>query len=257
MALQKILKKSYIDKIHEEVKRGIGLERFLEDKFPVDEEMFLVIPNVQQPEDLLSQLDATKTGDYTSAVAIYNAYRKLTPIQATNAQFWESLALTDLFPYMQKRWNLKDSKNLLRDIDNHFFVSTHGIKRHGLSSLWWYVYLSLDEESEDEFNLTRILFKNYTLRVVRFGSSSIFQHKQAVIGVLKYLKHNEKRISSMENVANGLTSYFNKLGAIKQLSYMDWEFFYDEMDAHIEEFKLATTHYEKEDEEDFDFDEEG
>ena len=47
----------------------------------------------------------------------------------------------------------------------------------------------------------------------------------------------------MENVANGLASYFNKLGAIKQLTYMDSDFFYSEMEKHIEEFKVATTHH--------------
>ena len=46
----------------------------------------------------------------------------------------------------------------------------------------------------------------------------------------------------MEAVANGLTSYFNKLGAVKQLSFLDRKFFYDEMATHIEEFKKTTTH---------------
>ena len=53
----------------------------------------------------------------------------------------------------------------------------------------------------------------------------------------------------MENVANGLASYFNKLGAVKQLTYLNRDFFYQEMEKHIEDFKKATSHYDKEEEE--------
>ena len=39
----------------------------------------------------------------------------------------------------------------------------------------------------------------------------------------------------MENVAHGLTSYFNKLGAVKQLTFLDRDFFYHEMEEHFED----------------------
>ena len=237
MALQRILKKSYLDKIFEDVSNGIGMERFLEDVFPVDESYFLVTPQVHQPEGLLEQLVPTTEGDYASAIAIYNAYSKLKPLQAVNAQFWDSLALTDLFPYMQKRWGLKESKDLKQSILNHFRTSSRGIIRHGLAGLWWLVYLSVDEDRDNKFELTEMLFRNYTLRFIRFGSSRLIQHKEATIGILQYLKDNETNIPSMEKVANALSSYFNKLGAVKQLAFLDRHFFYSEMEAHIEEFK--------------------
>ena len=56
-------------------------------------------------------------------------------------------------------------------------------------------------------------------------------------GIINYKP--EFLTASMENVANALTSYFNKLGAVKQLTFLDRDFFYKEMDEHISEF-MAT-----------------
>lgn len=243
MALQTILKKTYIEKVFEEVESGIGLDRFKLDSFPFDEEYLLVTPHVKHPENLLGQLVPSTDGDFQTATSIYNAYSSLTPLQAINSQFWESLTLTDLFPYMQKRWSLKEAKDddeLKKAILNHFMMKSHGLIRHGLGGLWWLVYLTVDDSRDNRFELTEMLFKNYTLRYIRFGIGKVIQHKEAAIGILQYIKDNEKYITSMENVANALTSYFNKLGAVKQLTFLDRDFFYNEMDAHIDEF-MATS----------------
>lgn len=134
MALQTILTKSYIEKVFEEVGRGENLERFLQNTFPYEEDKLLVTPQVKQPLNLLDKMIPTTEGDFTSAIALYDAYKTLKPLQAINAQFWESLALTDLFPYMQKRWKLNEAKDLKRSIINHFFVKSHGILRQGAYS---------------------------------------------------------------------------------------------------------------------------
>ena len=252
MAYQKILTKKYIEEIFEDVEKGIGLERFLQASFPYKEENLLVTPQVQEPVGLLERMKPTTDGDFASAVALYDAYKGLRPLQAINAQFWESLSLTDLFPYMQKRWNLSEAKDLRKNILNHFTFKSHGMMRHGLAGLWWLVYLSIDENRDNKYELTEYLFKNYTLRIVRFGVGKVIQHKEAAIGILQYIKDHEANIPSLEIVANGLTSYFNKLGAVKQLTALDRDFFYNEMARNIEEFKAASTHYDTEElEQDF------
>lgn len=236
MALQKILTKTYIDSVFSEVLNGVGLERFKKDSFPYDESKLLVIPNMNAPENLVGKMIPTTDGDYQSAIALYEAYKTLTPLQAIQSQFWESLSLTDLFPYMRDRWELKTTSELKKNILNHFTTKAHGYMRQGLAGLWWLVYLTVNEDNDNPYELTEMIFKNYTLRFIRFGPGKIIQNKEAAIGILQYLKDNEKNISSMESVANGLTSYFNKLGAVKQLSFMDRYFFYHEMATHIKDF---------------------
>lgn len=247
MAQQTLLTKKYIENIFEEVERGEGLDRFLQPQFPVDEEKLLITPQVKQSGNLLDKMIPTTDGDFVSAVALYEAYKSLKPLQAINTQLWESLALTDLFPYMQKRWKLSETKDLKRSIINHFQVKSHGILRQGLSGLWWLVHLTIDDSRDNKYELTEMVFKNYTLRYVRLGAGRVIQHKEAAIGILQYLKDHVEEIPSLENVANGLTSYFNKLGAVKQLAFLDRDFFYNEMAKHIDEFKAATSHSNNED----------
>ena len=247
---QRILTESYIEKIFDEVSNNIGLERFQSDSFPIDENCLLYTAQVKQPQNLLASMVPTTEGDFRSAVALYEAYKDITPLQAINAHLWESLSLTDLFPYMRDRWGLKqcsDAATLRSGILNHFTVKAHGLMRHGLAGLWWLVHLTVDEDRDNPYELTEIIFKNYTLRTVRFGVGRVIQHKEAAIGILQYIKDHEDEIPSMESLAHGLTSHFNKLGAIKQLTYMDRDFFYSEMEKHFEEFKVATTHYNTED----------
>ena len=185
MAFQKILTERYINHIFEDVEKSIDLNRFLQDTFPYDENYLIDIPHITKPSGLLEQLDAKTDGDYKSAVALYEAYKCLRPLEATTSQFWESLALTDLFPYMRERWNLKGATDLKQAILNHFTVKAHGLMRHGLAGLWWLVYLSVDEERQNKYELTEVLFKNYTLRIVRFGVGKVIQHKEAAIGMLQ------------------------------------------------------------------------
>ena len=82
MALQTILSKRAIEKIKDDVELGFGLERFQMDDFPVDENDVLVLPGIVKPEGLLDRLDASTDGDFKSAIAIYQAYKNLTPLQA-------------------------------------------------------------------------------------------------------------------------------------------------------------------------------
>ena len=83
MALQKILTKTYIEQIFEEVGKGEGLDRFLQGSFPYDEGKFLVTPQVKEPVGLLDRMDPTTEGDYLSAVTLYDAYiKELSTIEA-------------------------------------------------------------------------------------------------------------------------------------------------------------------------------
>lgn len=238
MAYQRLLKLSCINKLLEEAEHGINLTRFQNDSLVFDEADFLITSKVEQPNNLVQSLLPIADDDYRCALALYQAYSKLTPLQAISQQFWDTLAFCDLFPYMQIRWSLRDCDDIYGNIMRHYHLtSSNNVLRHGLASLWWSVYLSIDPDVENPYELTEIMFKNQTLRTRVFGSSKVVQHKEAAIGILRYLKVNEPFINSFEKVGRGLSSYFNKLGAVKQLTYLNRDFFYNEMAAHIEEFE--------------------
>jgi hypothetical protein len=53
--------------------------------------------------------------------------------------------------------------------------------------------------------------------------------KEANLGILRYLREHEEMTDNFELVGRAISSYFNRLGAVKQLSCLDRTFFYDEM----------------------------
>ena len=111
-----------------------------------------MMPNIIKQENLSQKLRVDN--DFESAIQLYEAFKNLEPIQASDERLWTYLSHVDLYPYMIKRWNsaylgtAKDSRSYI--FDHWFLKSTiHSeLLRHALSGLWWAVFLSVDETRE-------------------------------------------------------------------------------------------------------------
>ena len=117
---------------------------------------------------------------------------------------------------------------------NHWFRNEKGIIRTTLANLWWSVYCSIDESrgKGNEYDLTKILFMNMDFRVVRFGTSTLFRHREAMIGILEFFyEHPELTKEHLSSRGQYLVVYFNRLGAIKELSTLDRSFFKQECES--------------------------
>ncbi len=229
MALQNTIGRVYAEQLQREIEDN--LELYKQDSFELDESKLLVVPGVNHPEGLLDKM-MNASNDFEASVALYEAYESLTPLQASQNAFWTYLAHSELFPYVQKRWPLVMSDGVSKQyiLDHWFFA--HGLVRQALSGLWWAVHCSIDPENpEDKYKYTRFLLGNYTLRVVRLGPTKLIRHKEAVIGMIGYLIDTQdvESNNSIEDRVHFVVSYFNKLGATKQLTYMDRGFFYNEL----------------------------
>jgi hypothetical protein len=132
---------------------------------------------------------------------------------------------------MQKRFPaVLDGTADEKYIRDHWFRSAKGTIRSSLAGLWWSVYLTVDETRENKYELTRMLFQNDNIRTHYFGTSTIFRHREAMIGILEFLVENPD-ISKVHFTSRCIyiAQYFNRLGAVKQLAYMDRNFFKDEL----------------------------
>lgn len=229
--LQKTFSTKYTQQLQNNVEENLGM--YAHRTFDYDKSQVLLIPNLEHPVELAAKMDAED--DFKSAVAIYEAYKKLTPLQASHEALWIYLAHADLFGYMQKRWNKVVTGNSDENyILNHWFFNK-GMIRNALAGLWWAIFCTIDEAEEDPYRYSRILFSNYTLRVIRLGPIKLFRHKEAIIGILKYLdeyKNYPQANNSMEDRVNFVVSFFNQMGGCKQLSYLRRDFFYNELVAH-------------------------
>lgn len=229
MELQRIFKRSYADYLE----KNIVISDYQLSEFPYDPTKVKVLANVYRPEGLLEKLDPEN--DFVSAIEIYKAYKDLSPLVASMSDLWIYLAHVDLFPYVQQRHSdvLKD------DVTSHYIQQhwfNRGINRFRmvLPSAWWSVYLSVDNNRDNPFELTEILFKNQELRTNSFGPSTLIRHREAMIGVLEFLKEHPFLLEDGLNMrAQYIRKLFSHIAGYKQLAFMDKNFFKSELEKRI------------------------
>ena len=234
MQLQQTFKTKYADSLLESAKSGTSISLYAQDIFPIDKENILYIPSIRHPEGLLDKMIPSIEHDFESAVALYEAYQDLSPLQAADKSFWVYLSHTELYPYVQERYNsvLESDFNNPQYVLDHWFFA-HGPLRHALAGLWWAVFLSVDEnaEGEERYKYTKFLFsRDMNLRAIYFANYPLFRHKEAAIGILRFLMEDEELCSAFfRQRTRYISKYFNKLGGTRQLVSLDREFFYTEL----------------------------
>ena len=228
MALQKVFKEPYVDWL----KESISVDSYTVDEFVYDAGKTKYLANVHQPAGLLEKLMSAEN-DFKAAIILYEAYPNLTPIVASQQKgLWVYLSHVDLFPYVQKRWSKVQTGDAdAKYIAEHWFYN--GTMRTSLMGLWWSVYCSVDESrgADHKYDLTELLFKQEDFRTRTFGTYQLFRCKDAVLGILEFLYENPEITNSFfESRSRYISEYFNKLGAVKQLAYLNKQFFKEELE---------------------------
>ncbi len=242
MKLQKTFKESYMKILRDAVKSGSAIPLYGNSTFEIDQTQVKRLANVYAPEGLAERLTEIWENDFASAVAIYEAYKNISPLLASNEAFWAYLTHTDLFSYTQKRWPKVKEKECSSDyILDHWFLGVNGLLRNAVASMWWSVHNTIDETRENKYELTEVLFKNYTLRIVAFGSTLLIRHREAMIGIMSFLADNpDVTNNALEYRGQFITKYFNRIGAVKQLAFLKRDYFYATCE-HMKDKILSVT----------------
>lgn len=235
MAKQLIFKEKYVQLLKNGVVSGNSLEFYKSKNFVYDKNQVLTMPNIESILDLSSKLDVND--DFKTAVAIYEAYKDLAPLQASDERLWVYLAHVDLYPYMIQRWSetyndkaINPSKYIL----DHWFLPSSAqssLLRHALAGLWWSVYLSVDESREEnKYDLTKILFRQLDFPTRTLGTYKLGRHREAVIGILEFIQENQDLFKTkFEDKTRFVTKHLNVVGGVKPISYYDRHFFKSEL----------------------------
>ena len=228
--------------LRDAVKSGSAIPLYGNSTFEIDQTQVKRLANVYAPEGLAERLTEIWENDFASAVAIYEAYKNISPLLASNEAFWAYLTHTDLFSYTQKRWPKVKEKECSSDyILDHWFLGVNGLLRNAVASMWWSVHNTIDETRENKYELTEVLFKNYTLRIVAFGSTLLIRHREAMIGIMSFLADNPLVTNNaLEYRGQFITKYFNRIGAVKQLAFLKRDYFYATCE-HMKDKILSVT----------------
>lgn len=258
MLLQRTFKKNYAESLLEAVRNGQDLDKYAKDHFDYDKEQVVMIPGIAFPEGLLEKMVPTPQGDFQSAVALYEAYPDLSPLQATDKTFWTYLTHVDLFSYVQARHSkvmdssFEDSQYIIA----HWFFPDKWMFRHSVASLWWFVYLTIDESrKDDKYYYTRFFFSNYEFRT-NLLNFTIARLKEVLFGYFDFLIDYPEIMSQSFKFRNRyLTKHLNKLGGTHLLSILSREIIYGELlSIKDEALKInISSSKETEYEDEFDF----
>ena len=259
MELQKTFKDSYITTLKDQVKSGVAIPLYGQDAFEVDETQVKRLAAVYAPEGLREKMLQYVNDDFMGAKTLYEAYSNISPLLASNESFWAYLTHTTLFKYMQQRWsNVLDGTSTSNYILDHWFVSSQGLIRNALANLWWNIHNTIDSTREDPYELSEIVFKNYTpfhfihFHSIPFHSTPFLsipfhpiRHREAMIGILEFLKENPTvTAESFENRGRFIVKYFNRLGAVKQLAYLERDYFKTKCESMKEKILSISTRHQ-------------
>ena len=239
--LQNTFTTSYVAKLANEVKAEISIDKYSAEEFEYDKSALKFVARVYKPDNLLEQMLSAEN-DFDAAIILYEAYKDIPLVLASNEAFWAYLCHVDLFEYCKKRYPVRNQNEISHILDHWFFGKGHS--RNTLAQLWWGVHETIDEDNpEDPYHLTRVFFINYSFRVLWL--TVMLRTKQGLLGILDFLKENPD-ITNKAFEYRGLfiAKYFNRLGGSKQLSSLPRDFFKNELDK-IKDTILSITSKEQ------------
>lgn len=197
---------------------------------------------IDAPQQLSSRVNPDS--DVETAIALFEAYPGLNPLEASSRGFWTYLTHVDLWDYMRKRFSLSADMDVAarrNKIKDKWFLgepSQGNLMRHPLAGLWWGVKLSVDESrGSGRYDFTRILFRDLDFLTRTLGTYQLGRLPAAVRGILGYMfNHQEDFKGQFEDKTRYIMKHFNSLGGALHLGCLDENFYAEELDRTRDEW---------------------
>lgn len=181
------------------------------------ENQYLYESNIEYPDFELIDTGDKTNDDFENTVTVYRCLGKiLTPKQACNKYMWTYLAHEKFWDYTRKRWPVEKNSS----IETRYFCGNSRISLtlNSISRLWWYGYLTYDEEDCNQpFRLTKLLL-SYTDLCQNIIQHEYVMNKTIALGILDGLyDYYEEGHSFDEKQERSLIKYINRYGAVSSL----------------------------------------
>jgi hypothetical protein len=255
MNYQKKFTAGVIDRLKEFVNKGDTsvIKSYLnknEFKYRFEEDDFMVSDIEAIPSDLGKRMinaftsnltqksNDYRKSDFECAKLLYETL-KINPRQASDINFWSYLHHFDMYKYIHLRWNEIESpsKSSQETYINRHWLMTLSSQKHlinyPLTTLWWSIHLTIDNERKDPYELSKIYFNNNRYRTVTFGGSSYVRHKEAILGILQFYKiHN---IRETKETGDKISKFVNLLGGTKPLGFFKRDWFVNQLEMKFQD----------------------
>lgn len=173
---QKLFKELYFQSLKSQfnnLSESHVLKEYTKPKFTIPDGS-LIETDIAIDKQLILDLPISREGnDLKNAILVFETFNELTPAEATDPKLWVTLAQNECWDYMRKRWPVEETsaRNKAEYITQRYFikgVNTKNLLRHGISRLWWTVYLTKDDNRENPYELTEEVFSmlDYTTHLL-------------------------------------------------------------------------------------------
>lgn len=191
--------------------------------------------------------------DIDNVKILYSALKHLTPEQAMDGRLWTHLTHVEYWNYMHARWGIdaekitdggtpedeEKNKKLSKQIKDHYFLlsddNSRSLIRNGIARLWWFGYLTYEENTEDHFALTKTLL-DYQDTQQALLERAFGKNPEILKVCLRILSDYmpEIRANGGRDVIQDLGKYVNLLGGTYFLDTMDKSMLKEKIIAFIE-----------------------
>ena len=164
--------------------------------------------------------------DLINTRLLYDAFKGLTPLQASNKYMWTYLchAVPEYRDYIRDRWMQEERENT---IENRYFVTSANSLRNdnALSRWWWYGYLTYDSNNSNHYALTEILLTNQTIctDVMDTFNRMNFTRMKGVLLAIKQFKDELDNNEGITEYFRECKKYLNHYGAVTTLEFLTSE----------------------------------
>lgn len=221
--LQRTFSKEYTSILKQKVRAG-DIANYSLDKIEIEENGRDIYPlqNIRKND---VKLDASKS-DFDNAILLYESIESLPPFIASEEALWTYLTHVEHFDYVKERWSI-NSESSPDLILKRFFYSSSVAMDNAVSRLWWGAYLTKDESLDDPYKYTRVLLGDGNSDLLQnLSKSKLFRYPEAVSGIMRFFSEYDDR-TDFSKVNRFIIQYFNRLGGVKQLVYMEKDFYYE------------------------------
>ncbi len=179
-----------------------------------------------------------RKSDFECAKLLYENIN-ITQRQASDIDFWSYLHHFDMYKYIHLRWSEIEnpSRGSQETYINRHWLMTLSSQKHlinyPLTTLWWSIHLTIDNNLKDPYELSKIYFNNNRYRTVTFGGSSYVRHKEAILGILQFYKiHN---IRETKEIGDKISKFVNLLGGTKPLGFFKRDWFINQLEMKFQD----------------------
>jgi hypothetical protein len=209
----------YVDKLYRSVVQTQNYSSYLSETFAFEQEITKGPTGIFMDSDF--NLDSEKS-DLENSKKMYETFKNLTEVQASDERFWSYLIHVHFWKYMRKRWPAEKAEEPINRIRDRYFLRTLNLRsltRNGLARLWWYAHLTYNKSAKNPYENLEILLSRQDL-VVGITERALGSNKNIRFGLLDFLKTNPE-IAQSEIKTRKLLVGLNLAGGVKMLPFLN------------------------------------